>query len=293
MQVSGKLREFFRQRVDTRPVRLPPDALRIRLPDDDSFDSPAISPAPPGDDFDDDLGYAEGQSFIIDYVDAEGRTSTRRITVWDIDRGAGGCPMLVATCHERRAKRHFRIDRIRAVYDFDGVVQEPLGEFLVETFGMSRRLVERRYDETEEAEGNGRVRMPFLLKSDDLWKRVRATCRRRGVPLLCLLARADRDLHPAELALIERYAVNCCREAAIELTEREVGKLNGYLSRLRPSEKAVSRCLDLASQWSSRDLMHLLETCAHVVKADGIVHPQEMEAFAFFVKELTGRELRE
>lgn len=286
MIISDQLRKFFYRKAknQSEPPFDPPISINITQEDEPD------ELLPDSCERDDQLGYAEGQSFIIEYVDAKGNETTRRITVFDIQYGAS-CPLLVSQCHERKAKRSFRVDRIRAVYDFDGVVQEPLVDFFIDEFGMSRHLVESTVREPAAAKRKAPQPDPAKSIHPDRMNAIKALCRKRGVPIFCLLARADKDLHPAELAVLHDYAKRCCESASIKMTHGEKEKVEGYLRRLRPSPIAISRCLDQASDWSMLELKELLETCAHIVKADGHVHQSELQEFSFIVENLTGERL--
>ena len=293
MVLTTRIREFFLRKAERQPDIPAPQSISISVHDDDELEDENID-----DDRiaqqqldDSELGYAEGQSFIIEYVDSKGNRSTRRITVWGIKEGAGNCPVLVAKCHERNATRTFRVDRIQSIIDYDGVVQEPLEDFLVETFGIARDyLTGARSSPAWTVVAN--VKSKTRSSSDQRWNDIRRICRSRGVPLLCLLARSDGEFHPDELNVIERYAADCCASESIELNEREIKKINAYLRNLRPSTTAVDRCLDQASNWTNREILGLLETCAHVVKADGQVDQRELVELDIVVRSLTGQSLR-
>jgi hypothetical protein len=296
MLVSEKLRHFFYLKVESQPEIAPPQSVSIDIPDEDAIESDGIDPDQISEKEIDGsgIGFAEGQSFLIEYIDSKGNQSTRRITVWGIKEGAGNCPVLVAKCHERNATRTFRIDRIKTVFDYDGVVQEPLEDFFVETFGMARDVLAQALvgpsATTSNSTSSKRLSDP---SKDERWNTIRATCRKRGVPLLCLIARADSEFHPTELQIIEEYADYYCRAESIDITQEESESLNGYVRRLRPSSKAVTKCLDQASEWTNGEILHFLKTCAHVVKADGHVDKRELDEISFIVRSLTGQELFE
>lgn len=80
---------------------------------------------------------AEGQTFMIEYRDAAGAASSRRISVYSIRSDGPKKLYLVARCHERKATRTFRADRITACIDLDGVVHDDVAGYLAETFGIA------------------------------------------------------------------------------------------------------------------------------------------------------------
>ncbi len=237
MFVSDQLRQFFLRKAEHQPE--PPQHHSISISNSSSENLESINPEIGEEDG--ELGCAEGQSFIIEYKDSKGNESTRRITVWGIKKGVGGCPLLVAKCHERQAQRSFRIDRVKAVLDFDGVVQEPLDDFFVEEFGMARCVVETALNKPGDVPNSILPQTPVVKKTEERSNAIRAICRKRGIPLLCLIARADSEFHPSELKIIHEYAAISCKSNSIELTELEYKKLGGYIRRLRPRVRTHKR----------------------------------------------------
>ena len=65
---------------------------------------------------------------VIDYTDSLGNLTRRRVTCRSIEPVTNGF-MLTAICHERRAVRSFRIDRIDCFIDPDGEAMSPLDFF--------------------------------------------------------------------------------------------------------------------------------------------------------------------
>jgi hypothetical protein len=115
----------FSSRVDARPLSLPLREIVIPI-DDDPVEVEV-----------DVLEYADGQCFMIEYVDSKGRGSSRRITVYSIQGGRSGIPSLFARCHERQSTRQFRVDRIKCCIDYNGEIHNDVPRFLMENFGMA------------------------------------------------------------------------------------------------------------------------------------------------------------
>lgn len=290
MFISDQLRQFFMGKAISQPPPAASQTIQLTVPDEDDPESvdARFYEGSSNEDANDLLGFAEGQSFLIEYVDSKGNSSTRRITVWGIKAGTS-CPLLVAQCHERNAKRSFRIDRIQAIFDFDGVLQEPLADFFIETFGMPSNVI---HDALRSSDSIPRpAQVPNTTPVSNRWNQVRRICRDRGVPLLCLIARADSDFHETELNVIGEYAHRCCTSESINLSPAERDRLAGYIERLRPTPTSTTKCLDKAATWNNKELSELLEACAHVVKADGRVMDSEVAELAFIVNSTTGHEL--
>jgi hypothetical protein len=156
--------------VEARPLQQPIKPIVIP-PQDDEIDSDA-----------DPLGSAEGQSFMIEYVDSKGQSSRRRITVYDIVGGRAGIPCLRARCHERNATRQFRVDRIRCCIDFDGEVHDDVAKFMAETFGMPILVAQSR----------------ATAETEDRWSSIVAFLRSDAV-LLAALSRVDGAVKSSEV----------------------------------------------------------------------------------------------
>lgn len=68
---------------------------------------------------------------LIEYKDAKGNVSTRRITIKKIDTSKAD-PLLKAYCHERKAARSFKISRISEIVDIEtGEIFQNAREFLI------------------------------------------------------------------------------------------------------------------------------------------------------------------
>jgi hypothetical protein len=215
------------------------------------------------------LGDAEGQSFIIEYVDSRGRSSTRRVTVWSIEAGAGGMPCLYAKCHERQAMRQFRVDRIRSCADYDGVVHEDVMAFLSECFGIQIAV------STAEA-------APV-----DRWANVLATVRADAVLLACV-SHSDGHAHVLEAEFICDYLAFVAERQIGPLTDTEIVALHRHVKRLRPSEDMIGRALEALLSADQSRKSRLLRACVQVMDADGVRKSAERDVIADLAFELTG-----
>lgn len=259
--------EFFRdQLAKRRDPQLPPGhAVHVHADDD-----PEMSVDSGGEI---QLGYAEGQSFIIEYVDAGGNPSTRRITVWDIQEGRGGMPLLYAYCHERNAERSFRVDRIQNIVDLDGVVHEAPAEFLVECFGMSAALA-------------GAVGSAGQAQtSEKAWRSMRHRMRHPAM-LLATLSHADGYLHPGELGVATQYCLGLCKD--LRPGEELHDKTQSYIRRIRPKPDALDAAIREVCNFAPHEVIQFLVACRDLVEADGDVHPREIECLEALAVDLTG-----
>ncbi|APH71418.1 tellurite resistance TerB family protein [Aquibium oceanicum] len=248
--------------VEQRPVWQP--ARPVSIPDADD----------PDDEGGASLGYAEGQSFMIEYVDSAGRTSTRRITVWHLQEGgSAGIPSLYAKCHERNAMRTFRIDRIKCCIDFDGVVHDDVPSFIAESFGMALPLARKR-EPAESARWNaliGKIRTEAVL--------------------LTAMSRCDGQMAASEIEVMVAYLAKVAEREGSLLHDAEIGKLRQYLSRLRPTPRSIAGAVADATGFEPGRLKHLILAAARVMDADERRHPQEIRLLNIVSRELLGTTL--
>jgi hypothetical protein len=284
------LREYFRERAAAAPSPPVPASKPISVPHSDSSEAVAIGPG--------EVIQAEGQSFIIEYEDSNGEESTRRITVWGIKGNASGIPILVAKCHERQATRSFRVDRIIAVADFDGVVIEPLSEFFRDALGIIWPIQPQLSEPNPSVElKRPRSYIPAAPLPDSLigelpspWTTAKRICRHRGLLLLTAVALCDGELQTAETDEILVYAHSCCADEGLLLSEAELAKLKLYLRRLRPVPEAIDSAIDRVLDHPD-GIAPILHAALRVMKADGRLHPAEIQTLKQFCLDLTGTQI--
>lgn len=244
------------EHVNSRPIADPPVFVKLPPTDDQETDGESI-------------GHAEGQSFLIEYVDSKGQPSLRRITVWNIISGYGGIPCLLAFCYERNARRQFRIDRIKSCIDFDGQVYADVPAFLVENFGMSTSMAS-----ASAADG-------------DRWHEVLGNIRTEAT-ILSSIIRADGRLRLGEVDAVVEYLWRRAEATGIQLSPREVIALQRYVNRLRPTEDAIFRALDKLSHGSPSSINRLLSAAVVAMDSDGSRHNAEIALVNAIAKDLIG-----
>lgn len=271
MNAITSLKSFILDRVEMIGAPFYADAHRLQVPEDDPHDVLA-APAHP------DPDPADGQSFAIDYMDHAGNASHRRISVWAVQRNVEGVPILIAKCHERQAARAFRVDRISAVTDLDGMRREPLSRFFFETFGFvwPKDALEPAAEESE----------------DQRWDRIRTIIRKAGVALLAALARADRETGAGEVEEMVFFCERVCAAEDIDLTGAERERLAAFVARLRPTPEAVESALDTLFESGTEAIANLLKAGMRVIGADGALKEEEAEMLDAFCFALTGRHVR-
>ncbi|WP_136626154.1 WYL domain-containing protein [Bradyrhizobium macuxiense] len=271
--IVPEVRSFFHAKISA--IIPPPVAPSVVLtaPDVDTEDEVGALRPSSGT-----IEHAEGQSFVLHYKDADGNISTRSVSVWAIRHTDAGIPVLVARCYLRKATRYFRVDRIEAVADFDGVVIEPTSKFLADTFGV------RWPPSKAELAAAAEVQMR--------WSRLRTICRENGAALLTAVGLADGELVPDEVGAILDFVGKCCRRVSFDCGERENDRLRLYIRRLRPTPELIDRAVDHMAQSDPATVVETLSACVRVMEADGHIHPAERKMLDGFSQAMTGLPLQ-
>lgn len=256
--MADRFLHLLEVRVADRPAPAPVREVVLPSVDDDETETEF-------------LGDAEGQSFMIEYVDSAGRPSTRRITVYGLSKGKGGIPTLYAKCFERQAMRSFRVDRIRCCIDYSGEIHENVPLFLSDAFGMPIAIAGRT------------VRRDVDARWDDIIGLVRS-----DAVLLSAISRADSQLHELEIAAAARYLAQEIERTKDILTDAEINSLSGYFRRLRPTENSLRRAFNEIARQEEGKITRLLRAAVDVLDADGLRHPAEIDLIDQFCREMTG-----
>jgi len=255
------LSDVLADRVQRRPLPISPQPIVI-TEIDDAIPDDAIT-----------LDVADGQSFIIEYVDAKADFSRRRITVWEILEADGGVPWLYARCHERKAMRAFRLDRIRCCIDHSGKAYDNVALFLSELFGTP----------ISPAGDPGGVKEA----QSSAWQKVLRAVHHEAV-ILSALARVDHVLDRRELQAAADYLALEAEDRDAPVSDRELIRLIDHVSGLRPNRQAIDRALDAISRLDLKAVQRLLSAAITVMDADGQRHALEVELINRVAVELIG-----
>lgn len=236
-----------------RGAHLPPEDLDPAPP------PPEIAPLDPVDSVLDGL---VNRPFVIVYTDAQGQGSERRIVTREVYR-AGGQVYLKAVCLERSAPRTFRVDRIREVYC--GVTGEDLGRADRVFVPWAERDVPRP-SRGDPGPGDGvilRAPSPSQIAV------------RFAVRVLMTVARSDGDVHPGEMAVVERFL-----DAAGADSEAERADVLDFAFHQAPSPATFRQDFMMVASLARGALPHLIEAVGEVVAADGVLAEEESELMA-------------
>lgn len=260
-QILSSLTEVLSVRVQLRS--LPASPVSPVLPEIDTIE-------PDGE----TLGYAEGQSFVIEYVGSSGERSTRPITVLSLKQGVAGVPMLFAKCHLRKTTRTFRVDRIVSCIDFDGEVHEDIATFLFENFGMSPQLATRTASQQD----------------SDNWNSFRKAHKQHLI-LLAAISHADTQMTAPEVEVISDF---CSKEAELlrlPTSEAFTRSAVSFIMRLRPEMPHIAAAIDALASEPADAVMRTLVAALAVVDADGVRHAEERAFLNEVAMELIGTQI--
>lgn len=241
---SASLVEVLRTRLrtsrDLAPA-LPPDRELI-LPSADDPESEDIQPDP--------AAYETlSTSLFIEYVDALGCESRRRITLMAVVTQPNDL-LLHCYCHERAAPRCFRASRIRETIDL------ATGELVQDTAELIRRLACILNYPAESS----------LAATQDALRRCR-----HGLVVLTFLARCDGYLHPSEMQVLLNYLDHNAQFPGIDPELADWA-----LRRLDVNRHAYDRAVNALSQRQD-DLWQVARFARRLIDADGTLSPEESE----------------
>ncbi|TXH09187.1 MAG: hypothetical protein E6R03_17140, partial [Hyphomicrobiaceae bacterium] len=235
-------RIFSSIRSAAPPIPPLPTGAAVCFPEEDSEDClPQKIPvsATKGD---------SGAFIHIRYTDSAGACSARRITVLGLDASSSGACLLRAWCHERRASRAFRLDRISEAHD-------PATGEVYETSEAIRTFVEKISHVSPESETER------ALKEN-----------KHALNILVYLARCDGTYHPDEEDVIAHYMADMCYERDID-----EDALLRHVRRLCPTADIFHA--SCAALMRSKDINRFLRYAIQLIEADGIIDDREFSAF--------------
>lgn len=213
-----------------------------------------VSPPPdfdPVHDISDDVSGYEPEvddfvpvTFDIEYLDAKGARTARRITLIRTGETQAGIQTIMAFCHWRKALRTFRVNRIACCVDpLTGEVRSA-GEYL-RIFSQSRAPI-----------------------ADHVLGRF--------VTALVYMSFCDGSEHPSEWAAIEAAITGYALR--YDGTDETVAQGMAMARRINPSTNDFAVALHALSQ--ARDVRGLAQLtlyhCGRVVEADGLIRSIEM-----------------
>lgn len=223
----------------------------------------------------------------IEYVDSAGNRSTRRVTIHSAEQKPG-CYTLYAFCHEKRALRAFRSDRILQAITFDGEVFDGAG-IVRDLLGL---------DDPPPITANPprpaiRARAAAPTAERSLRRQVDLAIR-PAVTLLVAAGRSDDEYHPTEVEAVHRYIE---AEASILSASgllsgtpsiEDLGPVCRRVKTSRPTREDLAEEIAKIRNWQPDRISRLHAAICDVIAADGETRLAE-ELFQSEMTQMVGR----
>jgi tellurite resistance protein len=213
-----------------------------------------------------------GLCILIDYVDASGADSRRRVQVEktyeqnDIQYVAGFCFLR----HERRT---FRVDRIRALRlppNWDEV-NNPM-EFLARYKGPAEKpkLQREKEDYTQRAEKYARLYDARKAAS-------------HGLRILAFVARSDGAIADQERDVVRDYVCDVSKLVGDRLDGADAFEIASDIDKLFPTKRQVANSLNAIRLYQEQSQL-FLNSVKRLVRSDGTLNEKEATAFELLVE---------
>lgn len=267
---------FFDWLKSTPPISLPEPLKQESGPREDTFDNPIVQQAlNPADDDDDGIpDTIAGVCVTIEYCDAAGEISTRRVLIERLyfqndQLYLGGWCML------RGARRTFRADRIlKLLLPPRWVAVEDPYQFLEGYIVPSAASRDPRRQESEAP----------TRESPDYWERrykVRSVAN-HGLRVLAFMARVDGAFVLQERNVLSAYVRNIGVVAGIDLSDEESTNIASEADTLFPTKRQVANSLNVIRLYQEQSSV-FLASLTELVRSDGAVSPWEQNAMRMLI----------
>lgn len=231
------LLRLFRSRRGETARRQPPTFVRVQIVVDEAEEPEVFETK------ETPLHSLVGTILAIEYVDAKGSFSRRRITVREVRQNKGALA-LACYCHERRAPRLFRLDRIRSAIDVQtGEVFDDVGDWLA----ACGHAVDGRASPD-----------PLAVIGP-------------GMQVLAYLAHCDGRYDEREHAVIRQYVEET--GAGHGLNAAQIERL---IRSLYPDEQTFDEALDALEEAGRPALDMIARHAMALARADGVVGEEEL-----------------
>jgi hypothetical protein len=198
----------------------------------------------------------DGIRLKIDYVDANGLSTTRLITCKRIVQSDEG-NRLLAFCHLRHVDRTFFLSRISGVADYPGGRAIGSIQVFLEPF--------IRQGEDAETSGSRATRAVLVAAGDEL-------------RILAFMARADHLLQEEEDSLISHFLRHRAEELGHEISANyDHQRVMQWFRHQAPDIQVLERAVNRLAQRSNINLQRVWKVATRVMEADGEVTIEELE----------------
>ncbi len=244
--MASDIAEKLLQVGKLKPISAPeiPPGRVVSLTEDDDIE----------DEINASIAQDVGAAYFITYIKSNNASSKRRISVKKVSKNAKGNIMLNCYCHERKAFRSFRADRIQEAIDL------ATGEVIVDFLQALNNATGSHIATDREAPS---VTALALSKC------------KHALNILVFLGRCDDRLHPFEIDIIAQYLMNQFFDA--NLIEQEI---YDHLNRLYPDHETYISSIEHVHK--HENLPRLMRFACQMIQADEIITDEEHK----FVEEM-------
>lgn len=193
-----------------------------------------------------------GITLGIEYVDAKGAKSARRVTFLELYT-EGDTYYIRAKCHERNALRTFVATRILSVFDMDGEVHDNPAAFIMSLLAAAGL-------DGKPAPGVAQMAVA-----------------KHGLSVLVSLSRADGTMHPEELDVIVRYVAARSELEGLDFRKSDEKAVRDFVRRLYPDPQALSGALRRLDREGGMEKRLFLRHARMVMEADGHCDWEEIQ----------------
>lgn len=267
----------FLEWLQAKPdVQAPPAPEPEYGPVHDDLSSEAFSPA--DSDLDGRPDTIAGLCVAIDYVDASGASSKRRVVADQVYEN-GGSVYLQGHCLLRGEDRTFRADRVEKLkLPPDWVeVSDPLA-FFESYLNFSSQQSDRWNDYAEQAARYAR-----------LYEARRAA--NHGLRVLAFVARSDGSLADVEVSVIRDYVLSAGTLVGVDLTSDDCNEIASDVGKLFPTRRQVANSLAAIRLYREQSEI-FMAALKVLVRADGNITPHEQSAVEMLVELLRHQDKR-
>jgi len=252
------LLDWFRGRAAPTPPLL---KMRERGPAADAPDEQQHHLYPRDQDGDGIPDAIDGIALGLEYADAVGEISVRRVIAGRISSGPNRVLYLDGWCLLRNDWRSFRCDRILKL------MLPPAWEEIADPMAFLSEFAPQQEADRQVV----RRRNPKIVCRD-------------GLAILLYVARSDGAVLPtAESHAIARYVSAACQRAGIEANEEIVSDVAAYANTLYPSARSIGSYLGRLER--DPGALEILVPClTELVQADGVYSEQEQQAVGALLK---------
>lgn len=194
-----------------------------------------------------------GQTTYIEYLDSKKNLSSRRVSIKKVETNDKGIKHLKCYCHERKAFRSFRADRVQSICDIG------TGEIIEDKERIQKSLEHIEFFCSQ------------FSVSDTFRKEYPA------INILCFLAKCDGNVHASEIAVLKKYL----NQVDEDLSEDENNLIESLAKYYYPDKHLYIKSLKKLEKHTAK-LNTIAIMAKELIEADGVTHDKEKEFLSLF-----------